>query len=210
MPMLRPEQGCRPATRAAALLCGRQCCEQTLSSRTVKDIRDTLRSALGTAMAEELVTANVTGVVRLPAPKKRKNASWSAEEARRLLESARRDGDPLYAAYVLVLVLGLRRGEVLGLTWPDVKLDAAEVHITWQLQRAGGQLHHRDTKTAASAAVLPLPDIRGRIHPAPLLAARSAVPARWRLPAAGPGQARRRWQRWASRGVLDHARPSAV
>ena len=148
----------RPPERRRCCATGR-CCEQTLSSRTIKDVRDTLRSALGTAMAEELVTRNVAGVVRLPAPKKRKNASWSAEEARRFLESARRDGDPLYAAYVLVLVLGLRRGEVLGLTWPDVKLDAAEVHITWQLQRAGGQLHHRDTKTAASAAVLPLPDI---------------------------------------------------
>jgi hypothetical protein len=34
--------------------------------------------------------------------------------ARRFLESARRDGDPVYAAYVLVLVCGLRKGEVLG------------------------------------------------------------------------------------------------
>ena len=30
---------------------------------------------------------------------------------------------------------------------------------TWQLQRAGNQPHHRETKTASSTAVLPLPDI---------------------------------------------------
>ena len=51
------------------------------------------------------------------------------------LESARRDHDPLYAAYVLILVLGLRRGEALGLTWSDVSFDTAEVQIRWQLQR---------------------------------------------------------------------------
>lgn len=31
--------------------------------------------------------------------------------------------------------------------------------ITWQLQRAVGQLHHRETKTQGSTARLPLPDI---------------------------------------------------
>ena len=36
------------------------------------------------------------------------------DEARAFLESARHDRDPLYAAYVLVLVLGLRKGEVLA------------------------------------------------------------------------------------------------
>jgi integrase len=47
----------------------------------------------------------------------------------------------------------------LGLTWPDVNFDAAEVHIRWQLQRAGHSVGHRETKTPGSAAVLPLPDI---------------------------------------------------
>ncbi len=58
----------RPPERRRCCAIG-QCCEQTLSSRTIKDVRDTLRSALGTAMAEELVTRNVAGVVRLPVPK---------------------------------------------------------------------------------------------------------------------------------------------
>jgi hypothetical protein len=45
--------------------------------------------------------------------------------AQRFLESSQRNADPLYAAYVLSLVLGLRRGEVPGLAWEDVDLVAA-------------------------------------------------------------------------------------
>ncbi|MGC4790243.1 hypothetical protein ACLQ22_20715 [Micromonospora sp. DT178] len=66
------------------------------------------------------------------------------------MESARADDDPLYAAYVLVLVLGLRKGEMLGLIWADVDLDAGELTIDRQLQRVGAELLHRETKTAAS------------------------------------------------------------
>ena len=96
-----------------------------------------LRAALTNAVAKELLPRNVAAIVRLPNPRKPQRQWWSVEEARAFLESARRDHDPLYAAYVLILVLGLRRGEALGLTWTDVHFDAAEVHIRWQLQRAG-------------------------------------------------------------------------
>ena len=84
---------------------------------------------------------------------------WSVEEARQFLVSAKEDGDPLYAAYVLILVLGLRRGELLGLTWPMVDLDTAQLEVGYSLQRIGGRLVHGETKTEASDAVLPLPDI---------------------------------------------------
>jgi integrase len=64
----------------------------------------------------------------------------------------------LYAACVLVLVLGLRKGELLGLTWESVNLDSAELYISQQVQRVGGQLVRRHTKTDSSEAPLPLPD----------------------------------------------------
>ncbi|HLI75571.1 MAG TPA: hypothetical protein VKV02_01400 [Acidobacteriaceae bacterium] len=80
-----------------------KCCQDRLSERTIKHVRDTLRAALSNAVADELLTRNVASVVRLPAPRKRKGNSWSVEKARAFLESARNDQDPLYAAYVLVL-----------------------------------------------------------------------------------------------------------
>jgi integrase len=50
----------------------------------------------------------------------------------------------------------MRKGEVLGLTWDDVDLDSAELTIGRQLQRVRGQLLHRETKTHASDATLPV------------------------------------------------------
>ncbi len=60
---------------------------------------------------------------------------------------------------MLILVLGLRKGEALGLTWDDVDLDEGELSIGRQLQRVSRQLLHRETKTATSDATLPLPEI---------------------------------------------------
>jgi integrase len=60
---------------------------------------------------------------------------------------------------VLILVLGLRKGEVLGLTWELVDPQKGELYVGEQLQRVGGRLLRRETKTESSDAPLPLPDI---------------------------------------------------
>ena len=120
-----------------------------------------LRAALNCAIEDQLISHNPATVIRLSSRRepKRKRLSWTVEEARRFLESARRDDDVLYPAYVLVLALGLRKGELLGLTWELVDLDAAELYVGEQVQRVGGQLLRRETKTETSEAPLPLPDL---------------------------------------------------
>jgi integrase len=136
-----------------------KCCGAVPSPRTVSDLRTVLRSALSSAAREELITKNVVTMTRLPARRRRKRKPWSSDEARTFLESVRHDDNALYAAYVLILVLGLRKGEVLGLSWNDVDLDMGELAVSKQLQRVRGELLHRETKTEASDATLPLPPI---------------------------------------------------
>lgn len=140
------------------------CCEAFLSQRTVGDIRAALRAALAQAVREELITKNPAQSVTLPKRRRksrnaRRRQAWTTEEARTFLESARTEGDRLYAAYVLVLVLGLRKGEVLGMCWDDVDLEVAELAVNLQLQRVSKQLLHRETKTEGSEDLLPLPVI---------------------------------------------------
>jgi len=165
-----------------------ECCRQLPSEWTVHQAWTVLRGALTNAMRDELVPRNVAALVRVPVPRSAKRTAWTVDEARQFLESARKDDDPLYAGYVLLLVLGLRRGELLGLAWRDVDLDAREAHIGWQVQRVGGELLRRKTKTASSQAPLPLPDICVKA-----LESRKTLEARWRLAA---GEA------WGTSGLI--------
>jgi integrase len=86
------------------------------------------------------------------------------------------------------MVLGLRRGEPLGLAWEDVDLEAEEAHVRWQVRRVKGELLRGRTRTAASDASLPLPDICVKALGQPRV-----IEARWRLAA-------RVW--WAGSGLV--------
>jgi integrase len=139
-----------------------QCCRDYPSKRTIKAARDTLRTALTQAWREELVSRNVATMVTLPAARKlsRRGQFWEVEEARRFLESAYADHDPLYPLWVLILVLGLRKGEAQGLVWPAIDMDKAQVSLEWQVQRVGRRLiHKQQLKSDGSTDMLPLPEI---------------------------------------------------
>jgi integrase len=65
----------------------------------------------------------------------------------------------LYAAYILIVIMGMREGEVLGLPDEAVNFEASELDISWQLQRVQKKLLHRQTKTPTSDGTLPLIDV---------------------------------------------------
>jgi len=121
------------------------------SPAKVHAMRLVLGSALTRAMREEIVSRNV---VTLPAVSAARRQPWSASEARRFLAAARQD--PLYPALVLLIVYGLRRGEVLGLSWRDVDMEEGVIRIRQQLLRASGRLQLGPVKTAAGRRELPL------------------------------------------------------
>jgi integrase len=98
-------------------------CRRLASERTIRDAWTILCSALTNAVTEELIPKNVASLAHASKPRARRVKPWTAEEARQFLESAKRDQDSLYAAYVLILVMGLRKGEGVGLPWPAVNLD---------------------------------------------------------------------------------------
>jgi len=82
---------------------------------------------------------------------------WPADEARQFLSTVRTSS--LYPAFLLLLLYGLRRGEVLGLCWQDINVEQDLIHIRQQLQRVGGQLVQGPVKTRAGRRDLPLLDV---------------------------------------------------
>jgi integrase len=93
------------------------------SPRTVTLTLTVLGQALDDAVREGLLARNVVRLVRRPRRSAPQPTTWTPEEVTRFLGEARRQR--LYAAWLLGL-MGLRRGEVLGLRWDDLDVDAAE------------------------------------------------------------------------------------
>lgn len=95
-----------------------------LSPRTVNYIHVTLHKALKQALGDGLVPRNAAQV-KAPRPEKPEIKPLSSEQARKLIATAYETGDRYAALYVVALHTGLREGELLGLRWEDVDLDAA-------------------------------------------------------------------------------------
>ncbi|MFI5521298.1 tyrosine-type recombinase/integrase [Streptomyces platensis] len=129
--------------------------ERKKSAATAKESHRVLRTALMAACREELITRNVATLVEPPSPESRDLSPWSLDETLAFLSASRRD--PLYAAFVLAIALGFRRGEIVGLRWTDVDLDKREIRVRKQRQRVGGEAYDDDPKGRRRRQTLPLP-----------------------------------------------------
>jgi integrase len=126
-----------------------------VGNRTAQHAHATLRAALEDAVREEMIARNVARLVRAPRPDPSEREPLTVEQVRTLLR--RVEGHRLYALFVVVAVLGLRRSEVLGLRWEDLDLSEGVLRVQRGLQRVNGGLVVLPTKTRRSARVVPLP-----------------------------------------------------
>ncbi|MFB8276918.1 tyrosine-type recombinase/integrase [Nocardia colli] len=125
-----------------------------MSARSVCLIRSVLRTALSRAEREELVKRNVAKLVDVPTWRRKPIVPWSPSEVTSFLHVAR--DHQWYAAYAILLIYGMRRGEVLGLRWCDINFDQHAIHVRQQLQRIHGKLEQGPVKTSAGVRDLPL------------------------------------------------------
>ncbi|MFF9193483.1 tyrosine-type recombinase/integrase [Streptomyces rochei] len=133
-----------------------QCCSKLLSPLTLTYIHSVLKSALEHAVREEEIPRNVARNVRTGTPRPRRFEPLTADEARQLLSTTQ--GHRLHALFELALHTGLRKGELLGLRWEDLNLDAGTAAIRRTLQRTNaGGLTTLPTKTRAAERRIALP-----------------------------------------------------
>jgi integrase len=116
---------------------------------------EVLRSALNQAVALGICDTNVARRARLPAKRSRAPAWLDLKGIRALLNDVHEH--PLEAAYALAACLGLRRGEVAGLTWADVDLPRKRLTVNWNRVEWERGTRLISPKTAASRRTLALP-----------------------------------------------------
>lgn len=111
-------------TPAHARALYRQKLDSGLSPRSVNYIHVTLHKALTQAVSDGLLQRNAAQV-KAPRPEKPEINPLSRDQARKLIETAYEIGGRYAALYMVALHTGLREGELLGLRWDDLDLEAA-------------------------------------------------------------------------------------
>ena len=132
------------------------CCGKRLSPLTVSHVHSVLKSALQHAVRKDELLRNVARNVPAGTPRPKLTEPLTAVEARQLLQAA--EDHRLHALFDLALHTGLRKGELLGLRWEDLDLDAGTAAIRRTLQRTStGGLTTLPTKTRTSERRIALP-----------------------------------------------------
>jgi integrase len=78
-------------------------------------------------VADGLIPRNVTQGVKAPRPAKKEIRPLSPEQTQVFLRAS--CGDRFEALYVLAIHCGLREGELLGLKWDDINLEARTLQV---------------------------------------------------------------------------------
>ena len=101
---------------------------------TTTHVRATLSAALNQATRRGRIARNPVPAATSPRQVLARVEPLSVAETRRVLDAA--TGGRNAARWALALLVGPRQGEVLGLRWEDVDLDAGTIHIRRSLARA--------------------------------------------------------------------------
>ncbi|MEH0578947.1 site-specific integrase [Streptomyces sp. B21-108] len=142
---------------------------------TQQRIRATLRSALNSAISQQLLTFNPAAHVELASGKRPKAVLWTPEHVERWQKTGEKpsgvmvwtpvqvgefldhaEGDRLYALWHLIALRGLRRGEAVGQDWSGINFAKAQLTVSKTIIQDGWTPVESDPKTEGSAATIAL------------------------------------------------------
>jgi integrase len=129
------------------------------SRKTIATTRGLLIVALRRAERDGVATRNVAVLAEMPAAAVRVSRSMTPQQVRALLAL---DLPAWWRAYITVgVMLGLRPGELAGLQWENVDLDAGVLRVRQSLKRVTGpgkaRLEYGGLKTRQSKRALRMP-----------------------------------------------------
>ncbi|GLY67242.1 site-specific integrase [Amycolatopsis taiwanensis] len=172
--LLRELTNARVQAMFTALIRTQGAAGRPLSAGTLQRIHATLRAALNAAVRRGLIDRNPARYVELPQGRRPhavvwtppriaqwkvtgerpRVAVWTAEQTAAFLHTIRQH--PRYPLFHLVVLLGLRRGEVIGLRWSDLDLNTGYLTVSHQARQHGSEVEIGKPKSDASNRVIAL------------------------------------------------------
>ena len=129
-----------------------------LTPKSIRNLYMNLNAALKRAVLLGYISKNPAENIELPKCKKYTAEVYSADELQKLFEAVR--GSELEAGVMLLVCLGIRRGELMGLTWADIDFDKKLVNINKNVVRVKrGESVTKDPKSEAGKRLIEAPDV---------------------------------------------------
>lgn len=131
--------------------------EKNLSKRSIKYIQDNLHCCLKHFVNQQIIPRNVCDFVTIPKKEstKLKNDFYTLEEATALLKAV--DNDRLMPVFYFGM-LGMRRSELLAITWKDIDFSNSTISINKNLVVIDSKVHIGQCKTKSSIRNIPVPE----------------------------------------------------
>ena len=130
---------------------------------TIRGIHSILAGAFAAAQRWEWTDRNPAGSAKPPATTRQPIPATSPDDVAKVIAEARGRSAALGLYLWLVVVTGVRRGELCGLQLRDIDLGRGLVHVAFNYVVRGGQRVRKDTKTHQDRWLAIDPDTRALI-----------------------------------------------
>jgi len=141
---------------------------KNLSAETIHKIHAIINNSFKKAVRDGLVAGNPTVGIKLPKVHQKEKSSLTDAEVKRILQAAKdycnnpkTKNKNIFTLINLALVSGLRRGELLALTWDNIDFKTGKIYVTNSVCELKDKVIIKTTKTDASK--------RSMIIPSPML-----------------------------------------
>ena len=118
-----------------------------MKASTIRGIHSILSGAFAAAQRWEWTDRNPAESAKPPTTTRRPIPATSPDDVAKVIAEARARSAALGLYLWLVVVTGVRRGELCGLQIRDIDLDHGLVHVAFNYVVRGGQRVRKDTKT---------------------------------------------------------------
>ncbi len=115
-----------------------------------------LKFILKQAFKQQIIERDIAPLIENPRREKKEMNVWTIEQANTFLEQTRESR--YHIVFYLAIYTGMRRGEILGLSWSDINFEKKYIHIKKSLYKSKSGFQWMEPKTKSSQRFIYMDD----------------------------------------------------